>query len=481
MGGPDLPRRVAPDRGVGSGGLPEPLPRGRRLVVFATVSVGLLMAAIDQTVVATALFAIQRDLHTSLAWSSWTITVYALGQIVMMPIAGRLSDQLGRRNLYLAATALFTLSSLLCALSTNIEMLIVFRALQSVGGGALMPSASGVVSDAFGEDRDRALGLFTSIFPIGGIIGPALGGLLVTYASWQWIFLVNVPIGLLLLLLIWRVVPSGRPERSGTVDAAGALLLALTLLMLMGSASLQGESQAPIWIVLGMLAAAALSGSALARHFRRHPSPFVPPRLLRDRRFALINGLNVLIGAATLGFAALIPIYAEQHFGLDTLRASSLLTVRAVAMIVSAAICVMAIRRSGYRPPLMCGMLLMGFGMSALVLHPGAADIYGWLSADSVLTGIGMGIALPSSNNAMLHLAEEDIAALAGLRGMFRQSGGILAVTSASILTAAGSDPSGHQGVVFLTIGGMLLVTVPLAIFVPERPRPGCAAAAPVP
>jgi EmrB/QacA subfamily drug resistance transporter len=456
-----------------------PLSRGRRLVVFGTVSVGLLMAAIDQTVIATALFAIQKDLDTSLAWSSWTITIYALGQIVMMPIAGRLSDEFGRRTLYLAATVLFTVSSLLCALSTNIEMLIAFRAVQSIGGGAFMPSATGVVSDAFGEDRDRALGLFTSIFPIGGIIGPILGGALVTYASWQWIFLVNVPIGLLLMVLIWRVVPAHRPTRTGSVDVSGALLLALTLLLLMGSASLLGESGAPIPVVGGMLVAACASGWALGRHLRRHPTPFVPLRLLRDRRFAVVNGLNVLIGAATLGFAALIPIYAEQRFGLGTLRASSLLTARAVAMIVSAALCVLVIRRSGYRPPLIAGMILMGIGMSALVLHPHVDDIYSWLSADAVLTGVGMGIALPSSNNAMLHLAEEDIAALAGLRGMFRQSGGILAVTAASILTAASNDPGGRQGEVFLVNGALLLLTVPLAWLVPERPSgPGRAAPA---
>ena len=151
-------------------------------------------------------------------WSSWTITVYALGQIMVMPLAGRISDQFGRRRVFIGAIALFTIASLCCGLADDIYVLVALRAVQAIGGGSFMPSATGIVSDQFGPDRDRAIGLFTSIFPIGGIVGPILGGVFVTYWSWRWIFLVNVPIGIVLLVLAAGLHPAHGEAAHGRID-----------------------------------------------------------------------------------------------------------------------------------------------------------------------------------------------------------------------------------------------------------------------
>ena len=176
-------------------------PLARRRLIFAIVSMGLFMSSVDQTIVATALPAIERELHAPINWSGWTITIYALGQVLAMPMAGKISDMYGRKKVYLIAIVLFTVTSLACGLATNIYVLVSLRVLQALGGGALMPSATGIVSDHFGRDRDRALGMFTSIFPIGGIVGPIIGGVFVAWWSWRGIFLVNVPIGIVLLVL----------------------------------------------------------------------------------------------------------------------------------------------------------------------------------------------------------------------------------------------------------------------------------------
>src|ERR1700712_1627595 len=166
-------------------------PKPRRYLIFAVVSIALFMASVDQTIVATALGTLQRDLHAQVNWSSWTITIYALVQILVMPLAGRISDQYGRRRVFIGAIVLFTVASLCCGLASNIYELIGLRAVQAIGGGAFMPSATGIVSDQFGRDRDRAIGFFASIFPIGGIVGPILGGGFVTYWAWRGVFLVN--------------------------------------------------------------------------------------------------------------------------------------------------------------------------------------------------------------------------------------------------------------------------------------------------
>jgi MFS family permease len=144
----------------------DPAPSGRFLI-FGVTAIALFMASIDQTIVSTALGTLQHDLHTGINWASWTITIYALGQIVAMPVAGVLSDIYGRKRLFLAAVVLFTVASLCCGLATNIYELVSLRALQALGGGAFIPSATGIVSDQFGANRDRAIGMFTSIFPIG--------------------------------------------------------------------------------------------------------------------------------------------------------------------------------------------------------------------------------------------------------------------------------------------------------------------------
>src|ERR1700733_13592628 len=172
-----------------------------RYVVFTIVSLALMMASVDQTIVATALPALQHDLHAQVNWSSWTITIYALGQILVMPLAGKIGDQYGRKKIFLGAACLFTIASLCCGFADNIYLLVTLRGFQAIGGGAFMPSATGIVSWQFGPDRDRAVGLFSRFFPVGGIIGPILGGVFVTYWSWRGIFFVNVPIGLVLVVL----------------------------------------------------------------------------------------------------------------------------------------------------------------------------------------------------------------------------------------------------------------------------------------
>src|SRR5512146_1695656 len=201
----------------------------RRGLIFAIVSVGLFMASMDQTIVATALPALEKDLRTSVNWTGWTISVYALGQVIAMPMAGKISDMYGRKKVFMISAALFTVASLCCGFAPNMPALLIPRFIQALGGGAFMPSATGIVSDHFGEQRDRAVGMFTSIFPIGGIVGPVVGGLFVSYWSWRGIFLVNVPIGLILILLTAKFIPASALRPASRIDVAGVLLLAAVL------------------------------------------------------------------------------------------------------------------------------------------------------------------------------------------------------------------------------------------------------------
>ena len=165
-------------------------------IIFSIISLALLMSAIDSSIVTVSLPTILSDLNTNLAQVAWVITGYSFSMCIVMPIVGKLSDQWGRKRLFMIAVVIFTVSSLAAGFAPNIYFLIVCRVLQGIGGGAFMPSAVGIISDTFGRRRATAIGLFTSIFTIGGVIGPNLGGFIVDNVSWRWIFFVNIPIGI---------------------------------------------------------------------------------------------------------------------------------------------------------------------------------------------------------------------------------------------------------------------------------------------
>jgi EmrB/QacA subfamily drug resistance transporter len=443
----------------------------RRVLVFATVSIALLMASVDQTIVATALPSIQRDLGAQVNWSSWTITVYALGQVLVMPLAGKIGDQFGRKQIFLGAAVLFTLASLCCGLAGNIYLLIVLRAVQAIGGGAFMPSATGIVAELFGRDRDRAVGLFASIFPLGGIIGPVLGGVFVTYWSWRGIFLVNIPIGIILVVLGAIFIPdiARRPDRN--LDVRGVVLLGVTLLSAMlGIGYLGGAGSDPLSVYFVLPECVAAGGVvAFVRHSARARSPFISLRFLTGRGFGVMNLLNFLYGSAVLGFAPLVPLYAQDRYGLPVLAAGTLLTARAIGMIATAGLSVYLLRRTGYRWPIAVGFTLCAVGLVATASSPRGLSAYAWLAVTTAICGVGMGISTPSSNNATLGLAPEHAAAVAGLRGMFRQSGAITAVSITAAIVARSADPGLAQAHVFLVFAATLVAALPLVFLVPEH------------
>jgi EmrB/QacA subfamily drug resistance transporter len=446
-------------------------PARGRLLLFATVSIALFMASLDQTIVATALPAIQHDLHAQVNWSAWTITVYALGQVLVMPLAGKLGDQYGRKKIFLGAVVLFTATSLCCGLADNIYLLIVLRAVQAVGGGAFMPSATGIIADRFGSGRDRALGLFSSIFPIGGIIGPVLGGVFVTYWSWRGIFLVNIPVGLVLLALGAVVIPHIPQRPDPHLDIRGVVLLGVTLLSAMlGIGYLGGSRSSPLSVSFLLPECIAIAAAtAFVRHSARARSPFVSLRLLTGHGFGVMNLLNFLYGSAVLGFGPLVPLYAETRFRLAPLPAGTLLTARAVGMIAVAAASVWMLRRTGYRWPIAAGFVLCAVGLIGTASTPHGLTTYAWLALATGVCGVGMGVATPAANNATLQLAPEQAAAVAGLRGMFRQAGAISAVSITAAIVARSADPGIAQAHVFLAFATIIICALPLILLVPEH------------
>ena len=455
-------------RRVADAGDPDP----RRGLIFGIVSIGLFMASVDATIVATALHPIGRSLHSTINWTAWTVTIYQLGQIVAMPLAGKVSDQFGRKNVYVLSAIVFTVSSLACGLSTSIYMLVSFRLVQAIGGGAFMPSATGIVADHFGRDRDKALAMFTSIFPIGGIVGPVFGGLIAQDWSWRGIFFVNVPIGTALVVLAIKFLPKGVRRPSATLDWRGLVLLALSILFGMLAVTTLGTAGVEPWdprCALPFLVSCGL-GAVFLRHTKRSEAPFIPLRLLLGKAFFTMNVVNVVFGTVVLGFSALIPLYAENRYGIPIASAGTLLTARAIGTVCLAGLSAMMLRRTGCRMPMAIGFSAIAISLVMLaVAAPTSFPPYLWLAGWSLLTGLGMGVSTPATNNATLQLAPDQVAQIAGLRGMFRQSGGILSISITTTLLARSSNPGITQAYTFVVEAALMGLLVGLVFLVPDH------------
>ena len=440
-------------------------------LVFGIVATALFMASLDLTIIGTALNAIHHSLHAGLNWTGWSVTGFTLGMTITMPVAGRLSDQFGRKRIFVVAAILFTVSSLACGLASNIYLLVALRALQAIGGGAFMPSATGIVADTFGENRDRAVAMFTSILPIGGIVGPVLGGVIVTYWSWRGIFFINVPFGIAVALLAVKFIPVSKPRPGERADLLGVVLLGSLILAFMIGVTDLGNGHAgltsPAVFVPELIALALVV--AFRRHLMTAQSPIIPVRLLKGRGFLSMNIINTLYGCAVLGMGALVPLYAHDHFGLSTLASGAVLTARAVGMICVAGVASFMLRKTGYRLPMVIGFSLIAIGSLMLFLPSPGLPNFWWLAVSAAVSGIGMGASMPATNNATLALAPEHVAAIVGLRGMFRQAGSILAVSIMTTVTQRSSSPGNALGHGFVIFAIVLIGVIPLIYTVPEH------------
>lgn len=457
------------------GAAPAPgLTPARRGLIFTIIALALMMMSIDATIVATALHALASDLAAPINWTSWTITAYWFGYVVMLPVSGRLAERFGHRRVFIVSTLAFALASLACALARDVYGLVLFRALQAMGGAGLTPAATGIVVAWFGAGRDRVLGLFGAVFSVGSLVGPVLGGFFVTYASWRDVFFVNVPIGVAMALLgLWLIPPDRAEDRMRRgMDLPGMAWLAVAVVAGMVAASVLGDAEvrALSWLFALPLAVALACGWAFFRHIGRVAEPFLPPRLIHGRGFAATNFLNAVYGGLVSGAVTLVPLYAALRYGLSALDAGTLLIAQSAAAFVLAPLAAWGLRWSGYRWPFYVGGVLCAIGTLLLALAPRwGLSPWAWLAIATVFTGAGGGVMGPASRNAALQLVPERAATMSALRATAQEFGVI--VTLAIITSAMAARPE-QAGVLAASFGALALVSLlalPIVARVPEH------------
>ena len=422
---------------------------GRILAIYAGLMVTLLLAALDQTIVATALPQIVGDLG-GLSSYSWVFTSYLLASTVTVPLYGKLGDIYGRRPLFFVAIGLFLAGSALCGLAWGMPELILFRAIQGLGAGGLFPLALATVGNIVPpRDRGRYQGLIGATFAGASIAGPAVGGFIVDNMSWRWVFYVNLPVGGLALLVIYLTMPKRSPREGHTIDWSGAgLLAAATTALLLG---LVWGGRQYAWTSVHVVGALVMSAVLLITFGiveRRAREPILPFDLLRNRNVWASIVCVGLVGMAMLGTIAFVPLFVQGVIGTSATSSGVVLTPFMLAAVTTSIISGQIVSRIGrYRPNTLIGPIVLGIGM-LLLAQMDVNTTNAEAARNMVVSGIGLGMMMQmfvlSVQNSV---PTRSMGSATALTQFSRQIGATLGVTIMGVIVNQGLPTSarGHE------------------------------------
>ncbi len=400
--------------------------RGRWVLAVAVLGSG--MAFLDGTIVNVALPKIGRDLHASTGSLQWVLSAYLLTLASLILLGGSLGDRLGRRRVFVAGTILFSSASLLCALAPSVELLIAARLIQGVGGALLTPGSLAMIEASFRrEDRPRAIGAWSGMTGVATALGPLLGGYLIEAVDWRAAFLINVPLGAFVVGCAHHVPESRDPEADGTVDVAGALLIALALA---GStyALIEGGNggQASVTVLAGVLAVAALAGFVVVE--RRSSAPMVPLDIF-TRQFTAANAVTFVVYAALGGVFFLLVAFLQISLGYSPLAAGAASLPVTVLMLALSARSGALAQRIGPRIPLTIGPLVIAAGMLLMTRIAPGGTYLGSVFPAVLVFGLGLTLVVSPVTATVLALAPERHAGIAsGVNNAVARVAALLAV-----------------------------------------------------
>ncbi|MFJ9075731.1 MFS transporter [Streptomyces sp. NPDC102278] len=433
---------------------------GRRTLVLAICCMSLLIVSLDTTVLNVALPSIRHDLDASVAGMQWTIDAYTLVLASLLMLAGSTGDRLGRRRIFALGLVLFTAGSLLCSLAPSLEWLVVFRMLQAVGGSMLNPVAMSIITNTFTDpkERARAIGVWGAVVGISMAAGPLIGGLLVDSVGWRSIFWINLPIGLLALVLTLRYVPESRAAHARRPDPVGQLLV----MALLGSVT-YGIIEAPSAgltspLVIGCALTAVVTLVWLLLHESRRDEPLIDPRFFRSAPFSGATVIAVSAFAAMSGFLFLNTLYLQDVRELDALGAGLYMLPMAAMAFLCAPVSGRLLARSGPRLPLViAGVTMAASGLLFAVFS--AETSTPLMFAGYVLFGLGFGMVnVPITNTAVSGMPRAQAGVAAAVASTSRQTGATLGVAVIGAVLAAGT--SGGAGFAEATRPAWWIITL---------------------
>ncbi len=421
---------------------PSARTRGNPWVILVVVSLGFFMTLLDLTIVNIAIPNMISKLHASLDDILWVINAYALVLAVLLITAGRLGDLIGQRTVFFAGIALFTLASAACGVAPSPGWLIGFRAVQGVGAALLMPQTLAILTMVFPPDRrGAAFGVWGAVAGVATIAGPTLGGLLVTAFDWRYIFYINVPIGLVVLVLTFIIIPDLRTDRKHSFDVSGVVLASLALLAIC-YALVEGQkynwSTITSFISIPLLFGVGVVLLALflwLQTRRQDGEPLVPFVLFKDRNYALMNIVTCFIAIGMLGIFLPFSIYLQSVLGFSALKAGLTMAPASLVAMFVAPVAGRMSDRIGGKYILMVGLVLFagGMGSIALIAQPNSAW-YDFLTPQLV-AGIGIGCTFaPMITVALRNVNPMMAGAASGVFNTTRQVGTVIGTAGVGAL-----------------------------------------------
>ena len=455
------------------------VPRRRGLgVVLAAVGIPTFMVTLDNLVVTNALPVIKSELGASLSDLQWFVNAYTLAFAALLLTAAAIGDRLGRRRVFLAGIALFTLASAACALASEPWMLIGARAIQGIGAAAVMPLSLTLLAGAVPEKlRSAAIGIWGGISGLGIAVGPVVGGAVVDGLNWQWIFWLNVPIGAIAVVLAARVLTESRGAAK-PLDLVGLVLATSGVLSVVWGV-VHGADDG--WTSAGVLGSLVAGGVLLAAFLgweRRTPAPMLPLRLFSVRSFSVVNVVSFTFAVGVFGAVFLLAQFFQVVQGYTPFQSGVRTLPWTAAPLVVAPIAGLIVDRVGPRTLIVAGQALLAVGLGWIALITTATTQYGDMVAPFVLAGIGMGLTFaPSASVVMAGASDADRGVASGTNNTIREVGVAMGVAVlASVFASSGSYESPTQyaaGLVPAVWTGAAIVAAGtlVALLLPGRER----------
>lgn len=488
-GGSGLPGAAAAASDAPAAPPAAAFPRWR---VFPALALGTLMATLDISVVNIALPTLSRAFGASLTTIEWVVLSYVVTITGLLLAFGRLADARGRRRVYAAGLAVFTVASALCAAAPAVGWLVAARAIQGLGAAMMMSNSAALLVGSFPpEERGKALGGFGALVGVGLALGPPLGGLIVGFLSWRWIFLINIPLGILAQVQVRRLVPPDRPSRAhGPVDFAGAALWCGTLVLLMLGLSHgpeHGWGDARVW---PLFAACAACAALFFTRDARAAEPLLPLALLRGP-FGIAATLTLVGQALSIAVGFHLPLYLEDVLGFSAAKSGQWLATLPLAALFLAPLAGRWADRAGSRLPSVVGLVIAAAGFATLAgvgVEPHPVHLLGGMA----LIGIGLGIfTVPNSSAVLSSVPHEKLGLASGLQATMRNLGISTGAAATAAVVASryaarggGTLAAGQTHAtaklafalatrdVYLAMAGLALVAVLLATRVAPGKRP---------
>jgi EmrB/QacA subfamily drug resistance transporter len=419
-------------------------PDPKRWKALAVLGIAYLMVVLDVSIVNVALPSIQTDLNFSPENLQWVISGYALTFGGLLLLGGRIGDLLGRRKLFMIGLGLFAVTSLVAALSVSSGMLIAARLLQGAAGAILSPSVFSIVSVTFeeGAERNKALGILGGIAGSGAAIGVLAGGVLTEYAGWEWIFLVNVPIGIATLFFVPRYVRESRATNlTRHFDAAGATTVTGGLMFLVYGLTQSTNNGWTSGRTIGALSAAAVLIATFVFVEARSRSPLVPLSFFRKRTPTGANIIGFGLGTMIFGVFFMLSLYMQQVLGYSAMQTGVGYLAVALTAVVAAGASQALVTRLGVKPVLISGMVLLGLGLAFFSQVSVGGSYVGDLLPGFLLIGVGMGFSfVPISIAALAGITSTEAGLASGLINTSQQIGGALGIAILATVSTTRTD-----------------------------------------